>query len=48
MIASFPRASCAPRSLVALGLDNLVITTHDVTMKSVAEKIGFRITDPVE
>jgi uncharacterized protein len=35
-------------SALRSGLDDLVITTHDVTMKSVAVKLGFRITDPVE
>ncbi|MEZ0365771.1 type II toxin-antitoxin system VapC family toxin [Mycobacterium sp. pUA109] len=35
-------------SALRSGLDDLVITTHDVTMKSVAVTLGFRITDPVE
>lgn len=35
-------------SALRSGLDDLVVTTHDVTMKSVAVALGFRITDPVE
>ena len=35
-------------SALRSGLDDLVITTHDVTMKSVAVALGFRIIDPVE
>ena len=35
-------------SALRSGLDDLVITTHDMTMKSVAMRLGFRITDPVE
>ena len=35
-------------SALRSGLEDLVIVTHDTTMKSVAESIGFRITDPVE
>ena len=30
------------------GLDDLVITTHDVPTKSAAVTLGFRIADPVE
>jgi predicted nucleic acid-binding protein len=35
-------------SALRSGLDDLVITTHDVAMKSVAMALGFRIADPVE
>jgi predicted nucleic acid-binding protein len=35
-------------SALRSGLEDLVIVTHDTTMKSVAATIGFRITDPVE
>src|SRR5262245_35769689 len=35
-------------SALRSGLENLVIVTHDTTMKSVAAAIGFRITDPVK
>jgi predicted nucleic acid-binding protein len=35
-------------SALRSGLDGLVITTHDVAMKSVAVALGFRIADPVE
>ena len=34
-------------SALRSGLEDLVIVTHDAAMKSVAERIGFRITDPV-
>ncbi|WP_052956954.1 type II toxin-antitoxin system VapC family toxin [Mycolicibacter heraklionensis] len=35
-------------SALRSGLDDLVITTHDGAMKSVAVALGFRIADPVE
>lgn len=35
-------------SALRSGLDDLVITTHDETMKSVAVTLGFGIADPVE
>ncbi|MBS9534597.1 type II toxin-antitoxin system VapC family toxin [Mycobacterium sp. M1] len=35
-------------SALRSGLDDLVVTTHDATMKSVAVMLGFRIADPVE
>jgi uncharacterized protein len=35
-------------SALRSGLDDLVIVTHDTTMKAVAVAIGFRISDPVE
>ncbi|MGD9619018.1 MAG: hypothetical protein AB7G47_00020 [Mycolicibacterium sp.] len=34
-------------SALRSGLEDLVIVTHDTTMKSVAATIGFRIIDPV-
>ena len=34
-------------SALRSGLDDLVIATHDETMKSVAMALGFRIADPV-
>jgi uncharacterized protein len=35
-------------SALRCGLEDLVIVTHDTTMKAVATAIGFRINDPVE
>lgn len=35
-------------SALRSGLDDLVITTHDVPTKSAAVTLGFRIADPVE
>jgi uncharacterized protein len=35
-------------SALRSGLEDLVIVTHDTTMKSVAAAIGFRIADPVD
>ncbi|MBX7432562.1 type II toxin-antitoxin system VapC family toxin [Mycobacterium sp. Y57] len=35
-------------SALRSGLEDLVIVTHDATMKTVASAIGFRINDPVE
>ena len=35
-------------SALRSGLEDLVIVTHDTTMKSVAATIGFRTIDPVE
>jgi uncharacterized protein len=35
-------------SALRSGIEDLIIVTHDTTMKSVAATIGFRITDPVE
>ena len=34
-------------SALRSGLEDLVIVTHDTTMKSVAAAIGFRLVDPV-
>lgn len=35
-------------SALRAGLDELVVVTHDATMKSVAAAIGLRVMDPVE
>lgn len=35
-------------SALRSGLEDLVIVTHDTTMKAVAAAIGFRVNDPVE
>lgn len=35
-------------SALRSGIEDLVIVTHDAAMRSVAEAIGFHVTDPVE
>lgn len=35
-------------SALRSGLEDLIVVTHDASMKSVAATIGFEITDPVD
>jgi uncharacterized protein len=35
-------------SALRTGIEDLIVVTHDTTMKSLAATIGFRINDPVE